>query len=110
LFAPLGTPEPIIKRLNDALVKALSTPEARKQFEDIGIETVVSNPSDLAAELKQQADFWGPPHRARRSEAGLIARRPSIYRGARRRRHPSGQETDHDDRRFPGAYLGRGHA
>ena len=60
LFAPLGTPEPIIKRLNDALVKALSTPEARKQFEDIGIETVVSNPSDLAAELKQQADFWGP--------------------------------------------------
>jgi tripartite-type tricarboxylate transporter receptor subunit TctC len=60
LFAPLGTPEPIIKRLNDALVKALSTPEARKQFEDIGIETVVSNPRDLASELKQQADFWGP--------------------------------------------------
>jgi tripartite-type tricarboxylate transporter receptor subunit TctC len=60
LFAPLGTPEPIIKRLNDALVKALSTPEARKQFEEIGIETVVSNPSDLSSELKQQADFWGP--------------------------------------------------
>jgi tripartite-type tricarboxylate transporter receptor subunit TctC len=60
LFAPLGTPEPIVKRLNDALAKALATPEARKQFEEIGIEPVVSNPSDLSSELKQQADFWGP--------------------------------------------------
>jgi tripartite-type tricarboxylate transporter receptor subunit TctC len=60
LFAPLGTPEPIIQRLNDALVKGLATSEARKQFEDIGIEPVVSNPSDLSLDLKQQADFWGP--------------------------------------------------
>jgi tripartite-type tricarboxylate transporter receptor subunit TctC len=60
LFAPLGTPQPIVKRLNDALATALATPEARKQFEEIGIELVVSNPSDLSSELKQQADFWGP--------------------------------------------------
>ena len=60
LFAPLGTPEPVIRRLNDALATGLSTPEARKQFEEIGIELVVSNPSDLSSELKHQADFWGP--------------------------------------------------
>jgi tripartite-type tricarboxylate transporter receptor subunit TctC len=60
LFAPLGTPEPIVKRLNEALAKGLSTPEARKQFEEIGIELVVSNPSDLSSELKRQADIWGP--------------------------------------------------
>ena len=60
LFAPLGTPEPIVKRLNDAVVKALATPEARKQFEDIGIEPVVSNPSSLSSELKKQDAFWGP--------------------------------------------------
>jgi tripartite-type tricarboxylate transporter receptor subunit TctC len=60
LFAPLGTPEPIVNRLNDALVKALGTPEARNQLEEIGIEPVVSNPSDLSSELKQQAGFWGP--------------------------------------------------
>ena len=60
LFAPLGTPEPIVKRLNEALSKALATPEARKQFEEIGIELVVSNPSDLSAELKREADIWGP--------------------------------------------------
>ncbi len=40
LFAPLGTPEPIIKRLNEALVKGMATSEARKQFEEIGIELV----------------------------------------------------------------------
>jgi tripartite-type tricarboxylate transporter receptor subunit TctC len=60
LFAPLGTPEPNIKRLNDALVKALATPEARKQLDEIGVEPVVSNPRDLALELKQQDGFWGP--------------------------------------------------
>ena len=60
LFAPLGTSQPIIQRLNDALVKALATPGARKQFDDIGVEAVVSNPTDLSSELKQQAGFWGP--------------------------------------------------
>src|SRR5262245_28514712 len=60
LFAPLGTPEPIVQRLNEALGTALATPEARKQFEDIGVELAVSNPRDLSSELKQQADFWGP--------------------------------------------------
>jgi tripartite-type tricarboxylate transporter receptor subunit TctC len=60
LFAPLGTPEPLIQRVNEALTKALARPEARKQFEDIGVELAVSNPRDLSSELKQQADFWGP--------------------------------------------------
>jgi tripartite-type tricarboxylate transporter receptor subunit TctC len=60
LFAPLGTPGPIVERLNDALVKALATTEARKRFEEIGVEPVVSNPRDLSLELKQQAGFWGP--------------------------------------------------
>jgi tripartite-type tricarboxylate transporter receptor subunit TctC len=60
LFAPLGTPEPIIDRLNEALAKALATPDARKQFEEIGVEIVVSNPSALSAEIKRQSDFWGP--------------------------------------------------
>jgi tripartite-type tricarboxylate transporter receptor subunit TctC len=60
LFAPLGTPESIIKRLNEALIKSMDTPEARKQFEEIGIELVLSNPNALSAELRQQADFWGP--------------------------------------------------
>src|SRR5215470_2442634 len=60
LFAPLGTPEPIVQRLDAALIKAAATPAMRKEFEDLGIEPVVSNPRDLAVELKQQAGFWGP--------------------------------------------------
>jgi tripartite-type tricarboxylate transporter receptor subunit TctC len=60
LFAPLGTPEPIIKRINDALIKGMDTPEARKQFEEIGLEIVISNPGGLSSELKEQAGFWGP--------------------------------------------------
>jgi tripartite-type tricarboxylate transporter receptor subunit TctC len=60
LFAPLSTPEPIIERVNAALAKGLATPEARKEFEAIGVELAVSNPSELSLELKQQSDFWGP--------------------------------------------------
>jgi tripartite-type tricarboxylate transporter receptor subunit TctC len=60
LFAPLSTPEPIIKRVNEALIKGMDTPEARKQFDEIGIELVLSNPNALSAELKQQSDVWGP--------------------------------------------------
>jgi tripartite-type tricarboxylate transporter receptor subunit TctC len=60
LFAPLGTPQPIVERLNDALVKALGTTEARRRFEEIGIEPMVSNPGELSLELKQQAAFWSP--------------------------------------------------
>lgn len=60
LFAPQGTPVPIILRLNDALVQGLATPEAHKELEAIGVEIVVSNPRDLALELKQEAAFWGP--------------------------------------------------
>src|SRR5262249_9574017 len=60
LFARLGTPEPIIKRLNEAVAKGLATPEAHKEFEAIGVELVLSSPSDLSAEVKQQSDFWGP--------------------------------------------------
>ena len=60
LFAPLNTPEPIVKRIHEALIKGMDTPAVRKQFEEIGIELVLSNPSALAAELKQQGEFWGP--------------------------------------------------
>jgi tripartite-type tricarboxylate transporter receptor subunit TctC len=60
LFAPLGTPEPIVQRLDEALIKAEATQAMRKEFADLGIEPVVSNPRDLSVELKQQAGFWGP--------------------------------------------------
>ncbi|MDQ8729207.1 tripartite tricarboxylate transporter substrate binding protein [Bradyrhizobium sp. LHD-71] len=60
MFAPLGTPEPIVKRLNEAVKKAMARPDAQKRFADVGIEPVTSDPAALTAELKQQDAFWGP--------------------------------------------------
>jgi tripartite-type tricarboxylate transporter receptor subunit TctC len=34
-FAPAGTPDPVIKRLNDALRKALDSDAVRKRFVDL---------------------------------------------------------------------------
>ena len=60
LVRPAGHAGADRRALNDALVKALATTEARKRFEEIGVEPVVSNPRELSLELKQQAGFWGP--------------------------------------------------
>ena len=44
--------------INGAMWRGIAP--AMKQFEDIGVEVVVSNPSALSSELKQQGEFWGP--------------------------------------------------
>ncbi|HEY8580013.1 MAG TPA: tripartite tricarboxylate transporter substrate-binding protein [Beijerinckiaceae bacterium] len=36
VFAPKGTPADVVKKLNDALVKALDDPAARKRLDDLG--------------------------------------------------------------------------
>jgi tripartite-type tricarboxylate transporter receptor subunit TctC len=38
LFAPKGTPAPIIKRLNDALRLAAADPGLRRQMEAVGVD------------------------------------------------------------------------
>src|SRR5207244_12667187 len=62
LFAPLGTPEPIVQRVNEAFAKALARPEARKQFEDIGVELAVSNPRDLSRSEEHTSELQSPDH------------------------------------------------
>ncbi len=60
LFAPAGTPKPIIDKLNAVTVAALKTPELRAKLLDIGDETVGSSPAELAAYLRSELDKWPP--------------------------------------------------
>jgi len=59
LFAPAGTPEPILQRLNTEVVKLLKTPEAQKRFHDLFMPTIGDSRADFAAFLKTEYERWG---------------------------------------------------
>jgi tripartite-type tricarboxylate transporter receptor subunit TctC len=55
LMAPAGTPQPIIDKLNAAIVKAVAKPEIKKLFEEQGVEGAASTQAEVAQML--QEDF-----------------------------------------------------
>ena len=60
VFAPKGTPKPIVDRLNTDIVKILRTPEIRdKMASTMGIEVVASSPEDLTRLMQSEIPRWG---------------------------------------------------
>ena len=53
-----GTPEAVVARLNDALVKALKSPDVAKRFGDQGLETAPLTPAQFSAFMKSEATRW----------------------------------------------------
>lgn len=54
LFAPSGTPQPIIDKLYREVSKVLKDPEVRKTFEDQAAVVVGSTPEEFAAYIRQE--------------------------------------------------------
>jgi tripartite-type tricarboxylate transporter receptor subunit TctC len=54
IFAPAGTPKPIISLLNREIVRVLAAPEVRERFFRLGMETVGGSPGQLAAKVKSE--------------------------------------------------------
>ena len=52
VFAPAKTPEAIVKRLNQEIVRLLNQPDIKQKFFDSGVEIVGSSPEQLAAKIK----------------------------------------------------------
>jgi tripartite-type tricarboxylate transporter receptor subunit TctC len=59
VFAPAGTPSPIVKRLNEEIVRNLQRPEVREKLVATGIEPVGDSPEALAATVKSEMDRMG---------------------------------------------------
>lgn len=59
LFAPAGTPQPIVERLNKAFVDALNSPEGKAFFANQGLEPTPRTPADFSAYVAQQTVLWG---------------------------------------------------
>jgi tripartite-type tricarboxylate transporter receptor subunit TctC len=55
IYVPNGTPQPIVARLNAAIVKAATLPEVKRQFEEQGVEAASSTPAEVAKMLQDDA-------------------------------------------------------
>ncbi len=54
LFAPAGTPQAVIARLNQEIVAFLRRPDTRQKFLAAGVEALGSTPEELAAAVKSE--------------------------------------------------------
>jgi len=63
LYAPAGTPEPVIAKLQEALQAALVDPKVIERFTELGTAPVAADqatPAGLQAKLVAEIDRWKP--------------------------------------------------
>jgi len=59
IFAPKGTPEPVIAKLNAAMVKAVADPDLKAKVAEQGSEPMSSSAADLGKRLREEYDTLG---------------------------------------------------
>jgi len=59
LFAPAGTPQPIVDKVAADVAKVLAMPDVRKRLMDIGLEPVGNTPAQFAAIVRNDHAKWG---------------------------------------------------
>ena len=59
VFAPAGTPAPIVQKINAALLDAMKQPDTKARFDAIGAEPIGSTPAQLATHLDKEMARWG---------------------------------------------------
>ncbi len=60
VMAPARTPPEIIKRLNEAMVRALREPEVSARLKEFGMQVYASSPSEFARFLSAERAKWEP--------------------------------------------------
>jgi len=64
LFAPLGTPEPVVARLDAELEKILQMPDVRSKMADLGAEPRYMSAAELTRFVAVESPKWGELIRA----------------------------------------------
>ena len=60
VFAPTGTPKPIVDKMHAAISKAVRTEDVTKKFVDqFDMEVVLNSPEAFAAYVKKEQELWG---------------------------------------------------
>ncbi|MCB4822865.1 tripartite tricarboxylate transporter substrate binding protein [Roseicella aerolata] len=58
-FGRAGTPEPILRRMQEALGQALADPEVRSKIEEQGADVKATGPEECRQFLAREIDRWG---------------------------------------------------
>ena len=59
VYAPKGTPKPIVDKLNSEIVKVLTAPDTKKKMQEtMGIEIVASSPEELTKLMQSEIPRW----------------------------------------------------
>jgi tripartite-type tricarboxylate transporter receptor subunit TctC len=58
VFAPVGTPAPILDRLNKAIHEVVAMPDVQQRYAELGIEARASTPEELKARLAGDIAKW----------------------------------------------------
>jgi tripartite-type tricarboxylate transporter receptor subunit TctC len=58
MWAPAGTPLPIVQKLNAAVNAIVFEPQVKEQFTKLGIEPAPMKPDDFAKFVRSQIDFY----------------------------------------------------
>jgi tripartite-type tricarboxylate transporter receptor subunit TctC len=58
LMAPAGTPQPIINKLHDEVVKILAVPEVRRALENQGLDVIGGTPAEFSAVIRTEIPYW----------------------------------------------------
>ncbi len=58
IWAPVNTPKPVVTRLNQEIVRALTNPQTKEKLLGSGVETTGSTPEQAAAYIKSDIVKW----------------------------------------------------
>jgi tripartite-type tricarboxylate transporter receptor subunit TctC len=64
IFAPAGTPAPVVAKIADAVAKALQAPELRERVLAMGGELAAYGPAESERFVREQTELWGKVVRA----------------------------------------------
>lgn len=59
LFAPAGTPAPVVEKLAAAIAKALQSPEVRERVASLGGDLAGYGPKEAEKFVREQTELWG---------------------------------------------------
>ena len=58
MFAPAGTPKPVVDRLNAEVLRVFRLPEVAERLKTLGLEAVLSSPEELASYQASEITKW----------------------------------------------------
>jgi tripartite-type tricarboxylate transporter receptor subunit TctC len=70
VFAPAGTPQPIVRRMHEELAKALKVPAVAERLTGQGMEIVGGGPEQLDRFVRAEIDRWAKVVRDNKIKAG----------------------------------------